>query len=178
MTTNHSSTHQTSVSTRRRPWPLLACLAALAWLPVACAEPPLKPGDPADIVAAIQKEQKQEVRESYGEFASECFTVADLASFEQAKTAEKVAAGMRAQRKFMEGILALSAKPGSEQNAFVAACRKPLRPTWAALGKVSAEGQTEAGQKAEIAIAKSVADLVEELVKLPDEKLQELFKKK
>ena len=39
-------------------------------------------------------------------------------------------------------------------------------------------GQTEAGNSAELDIASAVADLIEELVKLPVEKLEDIFQKR
>jgi len=55
------------------------------------------------------------------------------------------------------------------------ACTKPLHPTWAQLGKISPEGQTDAGQKAEIMIATAVVDLVKTLVRLPRSEIEKLY---
>ncbi|MDP6420784.1 MAG: hypothetical protein QF672_05595 [SAR202 cluster bacterium] len=52
---------------------------------------------------------------------------------------------------------------------------KPLRRTWAELGRVSREGQTEAGQEAERMTATAIVNLVKELVILPQDGFGALY---
>ena len=65
--------------------------------------------------------------------------------------------------------MALKSLPDEEQAPFIEDLRRPLRPTWRQLGRISREGQTEAGQQAELDIANVVADVVWELSKLSNE---------
>lgn len=150
-------------------------VAASALTFSACAESPLQPGNVADVSNCIKEAQKKFVRVSMGIYAYECFTDDDFREFKVDKVPQKVAEALRANRRFMEGVIALRAKPEAEREALIKACRRPLRPTWAELGRISPEGQTEAGNAAELDIAKAVADLVEQLVKLPDAKIAELY---
>ncbi|HEV7404025.1 MAG TPA: hypothetical protein VGO11_13890 [Chthoniobacteraceae bacterium] len=159
-----------------------ALLAALVFVPplaaAADADAPLKTGSAADIVTAIQAAQKRLVRESYGQLAHECFTEVDLEQFRRDKVAWHAAEALQNHRKFMEGVLALRAQPERAQTAFVSGCRKPLRLTWAELGHIGRDGQTDAGNAAERDIANAAADLLERLVKLSAEEVQAAFLRK
>lgn len=130
---------------------------------------PLKPGNETYIAAAIAKAQREHVRVSSGLSAQECFSAMDLMEFRTQKAAQKIANALRNDPRFIEGVLALRGKPERDCAAAIRALRKPLRPRWAELGRISAEGQTDAGHAAELLIANAAADLVQELVKLPDE---------
>jgi len=147
--------------------------ATVEVLPIA----PLKPGDINDIVELIKQSQRENVRESYGEWAGQCFTDEDYQAFTMYNRPQKIASALKGNRKFMEAVLALKAMPEEERNQFVSGCRRPLRPTWAQLGRISPEGQTVAGQRAEIDIANAVADTVLELLKLSYEEIFTVFKK-
>src|SRR2546426_350937 len=59
---------------------------------------------------------------------------------------------------------------------FIEECRRPLRLTWSQLGRISREGQTDAGQRAELDIANAIADTAFELCKLTDQELFNVFK--
>jgi hypothetical protein len=48
------------------------------------------------------------------------------------------------------------------------------KQTWAEMGKVGPEGQTDAGQTAERLIAEAVVEKVKELLKKPDAELRKL----
>jgi len=139
---------------------------------------PLKSGNESDVETAIKIAQKINVRESCGPEADECFTDADYQEFTARKMPRKIAQSLRSDRKFMEGLLALRETPAAEREAFIRSFRRALRPTWAELGRISCEGQTDAGKAAELDIANAVADMVEELVKLPEEKIDEIFRKR
>ena len=141
-----------------------------------CQEKPLKVGDINDIVELIERLQKKYVRESYGELAHQCFTDIDYQAFTMDKRPQKIAQKLKGNREFMEAVLALKAMPEEERNQFVKRCRRPLRPTWAQLGRISKEGQTVAGQRAEIDIADAVADTVLNLLNLSNEEIFTVFK--
>jgi len=150
-------------------------LSTLAFL-VGCTRPYLRPGDPRDVVEAIKRAQENYVRLSYGELAHQCFTEADYQTFVAEQRARKIATGLKGDRKFMEAILALKAKSQPERAQFIEECRRPLRLTWSQLGRISREGQTDAGQRAELDIANAIADTAFELCKLTDQELFNVFK--
>jgi hypothetical protein len=152
-------------------FPLLTVVALKA-----SDDAPLRSGNENDVVTAIKIAQKNNVRESYGEEANECFTDVDYQEFEARNVALKIARSLRSDRKFMEGVLALRQKPAPERKAFIQSCRRALRPTWAEQGYIGPDGQTDAGKAAELDIANAVASMVEELAKLPEEKIDEIFR--
>jgi len=141
-----------------------------------CQEKPLKAGDINDIVELIERLQKKYVRESYGELAHQCFTDIDYQAFTMDKRPQKIANKLKGNRKFMEAVLALKAMPEEERAQFISGCRRPLRKTWAQIGRISREGQTVAGQRAEIDIANAVADTVLNLLNLSNEEIFTVFK--
>jgi hypothetical protein len=149
---------------------LLACIL----LPFAgscgiggCAEPAAAPreNDPtpksvAAIPAAIAAAHRANVKESSGIYHHECFTDADYALFRGNKTSERVAAECLGKPEVRQAITALRAMSTAEQQEVFELWRRPLRKTWAQLGRVSPEGQTSAGQRAEIDIADAIMNAV------------------
>ncbi|MEK7752164.1 MAG: hypothetical protein AAB654_09635 [Acidobacteriota bacterium] len=128
----------------------------------------------ADIIAA---QQKKHVRESWGEWAHECFTEIDLKEFVRTGVPGRIAEDLRRSRRFIEVVLAFKQVPADRREKQLNACRRPLRKTWAQLGRISREGQTEAGQKAERMIAEVIVDEVRKLVDLPQGDLKALWTK-
>ena len=141
-----------------------------------CDTRPLGLGDPNDLIKAISRAQKNYVREAQGEMAYQCFTEADYQTFFVSHRAQKIAEELKGDRKFMEAILGLNAKSATEQAQFIAECRRPLRLTWTQLGRISHEGQTDAGQRAELDIANAIADMILELCRLSETDLYRVFK--
>ena len=109
---------------------------------------------------AIMAAQKANVRESSGTDSYECFTGRDYSNFRSAKTADKIAAELLAQREIQAAILTLRKKSVAQREEIVKQWRCPLRKTWAQLGRISREGQTDAGQQAETDIANAVVDAI------------------
>jgi hypothetical protein len=138
---------------------------------------PLKSGDVSEVEKAIKTAQKDNVRVSWGTRAGECFTDMDYQKFKTEQVPLKIAQSLRSDRAFLEGVLALREKPAAEREKFIQSCRRSLHLTWAELGHIGPDGQTDAGQAAELDIANAVADMIEELVKLPEEKNDEIFQK-
>lgn len=136
---------------------------------------------PDDLVVAgrlpeiVKEQQRKHVKESYGELAYQCFTDADLQRFKDTKSAERIAEGLKTQKDFLQIVLALKRLPTPECQAILDRSQKPLRPTFSELGKISREGQTEAGQNAELLIAEAVVRMVKELLKLPMSQLESLY---
>jgi hypothetical protein len=116
------------------------------------------------------------VRASAGEYAYQCFTDLDYKAFVQDSEAQKVAAFFVRDRTFMEAVLALRQMPEPEREWFLKSCRKPLRPTWAQLGRVTSASQTAAGQRAELGTAKAVADAAARLSQLSPQETEAAFR--
>jgi hypothetical protein len=76
---------------------------------------------------------------------------------------------LRKDKEFTNVVLALKASPPHEQQKLLDAALNTRRPTWAELGRIDRQGQTEAGQEAEKMIAEAIVNLVKELLRLPDE---------
>jgi hypothetical protein len=135
----------------------VACNIAMAFLCVSCGDrAALQSSNPTNIIEVVQRAQKKNVRASSGEYAYQCFTELDYQAFVREGRAQKIGSRLVRNRTFMEAVLALRQMPESERQRFLEVCRKPLRPTWAQLGRVSSAGQTEAGQQAEWDIANAI----------------------
>jgi hypothetical protein len=117
-----------------------------------------------DLRSLIRREQMANVRESYGEWAHECFTWVDLNDFKRHGRAAQVADRLRKTREIARIVAALVQVSAQESKRMLETCRRPLRPTWAELGRISKEGQTDAGQQAETMIANAVVEMVNGLL--------------
>lgn len=139
---------------------------------VASREPKAKP---EKIIIIIQKQQRKNVRESWGELAHQCFTDNDLARFVQNKTTERITDSLKRDPEFLDVVLAIREMEPSKRKKLLISADKPLRPTWAKLGRISREGQTEAGQEADRMIATAIVNLVKELVNMPESEFLALY---
>ncbi|MEW6211318.1 MAG: hypothetical protein AB1631_23335 [Acidobacteriota bacterium] len=148
---------------------LLLLIAALC---AACGEERFDPSEikPETLREIIQAEQRRNVRESYGELAHECFTDIDLKEFLSEGRAAKIAARLKTSKRFLASVDTVKAMPEIERKRFLNSLRAPLRRTWAEMGRISSEGQTIAGQRAELAIANAIVDLVEALIESGESK--------
>lgn len=145
---------------------VLACLTAAA--PQA---PPVKEAQqiPDQVIVAkatdhlraiIQKQQRLNVCKSYGEWAQECFTWVDLNEFRRTGKLAQIAQALKGLKEIAQIVSSLEALPMSQRDSLPRTYRQPLRKTWAQLGRISPEGQTEAGQQAEMLIANAIVDMV------------------
>lgn len=141
------------------------------------AKPSARPSaaNPDELVSIIHEQQKLHVKESWGELASQCFTDNDLTRFIEAKSAERIATALKRDPRFLDVVLAIRQMEPGKRGALLIAADKPLRPTWAELGGISRDGQTEAGQKAEQIVASAIVALVRELVGMSDERFLRLY---
>lgn len=138
------------------------------------SQPELK-AKPEELIAIIQEQQRKNVKESWGESTYQCFTDNDLSRFVQNRIAESVVNSLRRDPKFLDVILSIrKMEPGKRLDLLISA-DKPLRRTWAELGRISREGQTVAGQEAEKMIAKEIVNLVKKLVSLPEAEFLALY---
>ena len=131
---------------------------------------------PEELLEIIESQQKAEVKESFGESASQNFSKKDLDEFKKKNVPKSVVDKLKGDSHFIDVVLVIKQmEPTPRQNLLNQGIHT-YKKTWEQLGKVGPEGQTEAGQEAERIIAKAVVDLVKELYNLPAEKLNELRK--
>ena len=99
-----------------------------------------------------------------------CFTDVDLEVFLAEKVPDQIVASLKTSPRFLAAVEKVRAMPHEERAAYLLRCRAPLHKTWAQLGSISPKGQTEAGQRAELAISKAIVDQVEKILAGPSGK--------
>ncbi len=127
------------------------------------------------LVDIITEQQHRDVKQSYGELASQCFTDKDLEAFMRHGTAAKAAEVLKRDNRFIETVLAIKRLSPADRQDLLNTCSQLARPTWAELGRISSEGQTDAGHKAELMIATSIVNQVRELCALPADEIEQLY---
>jgi hypothetical protein len=132
-------------------------------------------GKDEQLIPLIQQEQKLRVKESFGEFAGQCFTDDDLKRFIDSKTTESIKDSLRRSPQFLDVVSGIRQMEKGRRAALLLAADKPLHPTWGELGRISREGQTDAGQKAEKMVSSAIVRLVKELLELPNEQFLKLY---
>jgi hypothetical protein len=112
----------------------------------------------------IAEQQRGHVRESYGEEASQCLTSLDLQRLVATGEPRRIALRLEKTPRFTEMVENLARIPSDRRKRILTGLRRPLRPTWRQLGRITRTGQTEAGARAEAMIADAIVDLVEERI--------------
>jgi hypothetical protein len=118
----------------------------------------------SDLRAIIENQIRDHVRESYGEFAGQNFSDDDLERFNKENVTQQVVGVLRNSKVFLAAVDRVRALSPDDRASYLRRCRQPLRKTWAELGEISPKGTTEAGQKAEIALANAITNLAESLL--------------
>jgi hypothetical protein len=136
---------------------------------------PAPPMRPEALLETVKEQQRRNVRESFGELSGQCFTDADLQKFIDAKRPAKIAEDLKTDKSFLAAVLALRNLAPPDRQRILDSAAKPLRPTWTELGRISREGQTEAGQRAEVLIAEAIVAQARALMALPEAELQRLY---
>ncbi len=113
------------------------------------------------IISIIQNLQRDKVKESWGELAYQAFTDDDLDKFYRDKVTDSIKQGLSKDNNFQEVVAAIGCLSPDSRLVLLTEAKKPLHRTWAEMGKISREGQTDAGQTAELVIASAVVELVE-----------------
>lgn len=126
-----------------------------------------------ELIVMIEDLQRSEVKESQNEFIN--FSYDDLERFKDNKVAERAALSLKTDPRFLDVVHAIRKADPSSRSTLLRVADKPLRKTWGELGRVTTEGQTDAGQEAEKLIAKSVLELVRELIGLPEGEFLRLY---
>jgi len=148
-------------------------LVPALFLAACCAQTPAQTR--TTLSDLIKEQQRNNVRESYGVWAQECFTWIDLKEFTSEHKPARIADGLKHTQDFVNVVLIIKAMPQDRQQALLKAARRPLRPTWAEIGEISRKGQTDAGQEAERLIANAIVDSVADLIRLPALEIQRLL---
>ena len=130
---------------------------------------------PEKIIRIIEERQRKHVRKSTGELAHESFTEDDLTQFIENKTPERITATLKTDKSFIEVAIAIKQLPASERETLLETGRNTFRPTWAELGRIDPEGQTDAGQEADKLIAEAIVQLTQELINKSDSDLEKLY---
>lgn len=116
------------------------------------------------LIDLIRSVQKQNVRESWGEKASECFTDLDLVKFHDADIPKRVVQELRTDMNFIAIVQSLKSLNTQQRQELLDRAASTYKPTWAQIGKIDRRGQTDAGQQAEKEIAAAITALVKEML--------------
>lgn len=125
-------------------------------------------------IAAIREQQGLHVRPSCGTWAHECFTDLDFRQFKTENVPSSIRRGLINGPSFAALILSVKQLPAGAWPRLRQKGLATFKPTWAQLGRISCEGQTDAGQAAEKMVAKAVVQAADELLKRPEKALLEL----
>jgi hypothetical protein len=132
-------------------------------------------GKPDKLRLIIQTEEKKYVKESYGEEAYQSFTQKDLDSFTKENRPAQIVAELEHNNEFLDVVHEIKVMPAAERQHLLDSCRELSHPKWGELGKISREGQTDAGQQAERMIATAVVAKVQQLLQLSDADFKRLY---
>lgn len=114
------------------------------------------------LIQLILEQQSLFVRRSYGESATECFTWEDLDRFKQENNIAKIERNITESGKFDDLVDLLISLPDRRRNDIYQKGRYTFKRTWSELGEITADGQTDAGQKTEKMIADTIVALTRE----------------
>lgn len=120
----------------------------------------------------IAKFQRSEVWTGGNEYSG-CYTWDHRNEFLRKDGLEKLTEKAKMKKDFKMGVIALKRLPTDKQNEILRIWSKPIDPTWRQTGKIG-KGTTEAGQLTERDIAKTLTNLVREMLKLSDEEIENI----
>ena len=131
---------------------------------------------PEVLIEVIKQQQKKYVRISFGTNAGECFTDEDLESFNESGIPNQISSELRQDYAFLDVVRAVRSMRPTERQRLLQLGANTAKRTWREIGQITPEGQTEAGHTAELSIARSIVKLVRDLVALPEEDFQRLYR--
>lgn len=111
----------------------------------------------------IKNEQAKYVRESYGESAAQCFTWDDLNTFQENGIVKLIEHRLEKDEQFISQVKSMSGTPARKKRELFSELEQIYKPTWAQLGRIAREGQTDAGQIAEKMISSTIVKLIKRL---------------
>jgi hypothetical protein len=128
------------------------------------------PGQLANFIKAAQDRVKLSNNEN------DCFTEADLIPYKEKVVQGQVVNELMNNNSFIDLIISIKSMPASARQTLLTTSREIAKPTWAQLGRISSEGQTVAGRKAELYIAEAIVDRIKEEIKLSVDELKKKYK--
>ncbi|MCB9292071.1 MAG: toxin-antitoxin system YwqK family antitoxin [Lewinellaceae bacterium] len=124
-------------------------------------------------IKTIREKQSRYVGQSCGTWAYECFTDQDYKRFNAQNMPAVVRSELLAEPAFASLALSIKRLPAGVWPQLRQRGLSTFKPTWAQLGRISCEGQTEAGQVAEKRVAQAVVRAAEEMSQKPEKALLE-----
>ena len=123
--------------------------------------------DPSELIKVIKNKQKKHVKESSGKWAYECFTDDNLKSFKSSNVIKSIVDDLKVDRNFLSIAIATKKMSSQEWQKLRNQAISTFKPTWAELGRISPEAQTDSGQTAEKMIAQAIVDLITNIREKP-----------
>lgn len=161
---------------RQEPWEETSLVGEFYFVEPRPSPSPTPTVSPDELLEIIKSAQRPEVRESFGVYKGENFDEDMLKEFKKQNVPQLVTERLKHNSYFIDVVLAIKQmRPGAREKLLSEGMRT-YKKTWKELGKISPEGQTDAGQEAERLIAQAIVDLVKELYTMPTEKLNALRK--
>jgi hypothetical protein len=161
---------------RQEPWEETSLVGEFYFV-----EPPPSPSptltvSPDELLDIIKSAQQSKVRESIGIYKGENFDYDMLKEFKEQNVPQLVTERLKHNSYFIDVVLAIKQMRTGAREKLLSEGMRTYKKTWNELGRISPEGQTEAGQEAERLLAQAIVDLVKELYNLPAERLDALRK--
>ena len=128
--------------------------------------------DPLDLQNVIMTKQKEKVKVSYN--IDNCFMDIDLQSFKTNKIPDQSVNELLIDNSFIDLVIAIKKMNSTERQKLLDASSNIAKKSWASMGEISPDGQTEAGREAELLIAKAIVAKVNELIKLTEKELEKM----
>lgn len=119
------------------------------------------------LVKLIRETQLDHVGVSGGPQAHECFTWEELRHFQAVDVPARVTSALRTDPEFLAIVDQIRKMSANDRSQLLYEASTTYKPTWAQIGRISPEGQTDAGQQAEWLLARAIANLVQELLSSP-----------
>lgn len=115
-----------------------------------------------EIVDLIKELQAEHVKNSINEY--NCFTRDDYEEFTSTKVVEKITEKLKKDEYFLDLVKSASQLTSLERRKILREAKNTYERTWAEIGKISPDGQTDEGSKAEKEIAVAITKLLEDLM--------------
>ena len=132
-------------------------------------------GDPSTInpltLQTVIKE-KQEKRVKKSQNVNICFNEEDFKKFVNGKIPEIVVNELMLDNSFIDLVISIKKMNPTERQQLLDSSSTIAKQTWTEMDKISPEGQTEVGQKAELLIANAIVLKVKELINLSEDDLK------
>jgi hypothetical protein len=119
------------------------------------------------LLKLIRETQLTHVGISEGPEDYQCFTWEDLKESKASNVPAMVASTLRNDPEFLAVVDQIRQMTAADRNRLLHRASLTCKPTWARLGRITPEGQTVAGQQAELLLARAIVGLVRELLSNP-----------